>query len=82
MNIMIYLESKKYKIMLLQFTLKNRRIRKMCYSPEPGPYGWCGTCYNGELTPGKEGYCDYFTGIKISYFDFCLFINNLSFYFE
>ena len=49
----------------------------MCYSPDPGPYGWCGTCYKGELTAGEEGYCDYYTGIRFRYFEFCLFIHNL-----
>ena len=52
--------------------LKNRRMQKMCYSPDPGTYGWCGTCYNGELSPGEEGYCDYYTGIEIIYFELYL----------
>jgi hypothetical protein len=33
-----------------------------CYATDPGKYGWCGTCYNGELQPGDEGYCDKYQG--------------------
>ena len=32
----------------------------MCYSTNPGRYGWCGTCYEGNKNVGEEGYCDYF----------------------
>lgn len=36
-----------------------------CYSSVPTLYGWCGTCYHGELEPGQEGYCDkYFSGTE------------------
>ena len=59
-------------------TLKNRRMQKMCYSPDPGTYGWCGTCYDGELTPGEEGYCDYYTGIEIIYFE--LYLHQCCYY--
>ena len=29
-----------------------------CYRPDPGRRGWCGTCYQGNVQPGQEGYCD------------------------
>ena len=39
----------------------------MCYFNEAGSGpGWCGTCYEGNLRPGQEGYCDYYNG-KICY---------------
>ena len=41
-----------------------------CYFNEAGSGpGWCGTCYEGNLRPGQEGYCDYYHGTicNISY---------------
>ena len=64
MTIIMQCKTTKYKIMPTQFALQNRRLHKMCYSTDPGPYGWCGTCYDGELKPGAEGYCHTYQGKK------------------
>ena len=42
---------------------QGKLVTKLCYSTDPGPYGWCGTCYEGDLRPGEEGYCDYYHGL-------------------
>ena len=34
----------------------------LCYFNQAGSAGWCGTCYEGDLRPGQEGYCDYYNG--------------------
>ncbi|TRY62920.1 hypothetical protein TCAL_02031 [Tigriopus californicus] len=39
-----------------------RAERTTCYMPNDrtSRFGWCGTCYSGNLNPGQEGYCDKF----------------------
>jgi len=50
--------NKRYRI---RFKDKQGKLRaKLCYSTYPGRNGWCGTCYEGNLKPGHEGYCDYY----------------------
>ena len=47
-------------MVLFKLALKGQRDSKTCYDNQPGPSGWCGTCYEGNLEPGEEGYCDYY----------------------
>ena len=44
-------------------SIQRRPEKTMCYFNEAGSGpGWCGTCYEGNLRPGQEGYCDYYHG--------------------
>ena len=47
-------------------TSKGKESTALCYYNKAGPAGWCGTCYDGDLQPGEEGYCDYYNGKWIS----------------
>ena len=44
------------------YLIQGKADTKTCYWNEAGRNGWCGTCYEGELNPGQEGYCDYYNG--------------------
>ena len=48
-------------------TSKGKESTALCYYNKAGPAGWCGTCYDGDLQPGEEGYCDYYNGKWISF---------------
>lgn len=50
-----------YSIFLWDLNINRARVTT-CYSDQPTEHGWCGTCYNGELDPGEEGYCDRYHG--------------------
>ena len=52
-------------------------MTRTCYSTDPGPYGWCGTCYEEKLKPDQEGYCDYFGGCSILYLDLIFFVLHM-----
>lgn len=44
-------------------SIQRQPEKTMCYFNEAGSGpGWCGTCYEGHLRPGQEGYCDYYHG--------------------
>ena len=44
-------------------SIQRQPEKTMCYFNEAGSGpGWCGTCYEGDLRPGQEGYCDYYHG--------------------
>ena len=62
-HIIIESSSRIAKIFFDLFMVKQGKQRsKLCYSMDPGPNGWCGTCYEGDKKPGEEGYCDYYHG--------------------
>ena len=44
------------------FLLQGKEESALCYFNQAGSAGWCGTCYEGDLSPGQEGYCDYYNG--------------------
>ena len=46
-----------FSIYLWDKRIQSARVTT-CYSGEPSKHGWCGTCYNGDVQPGQEGYCD------------------------
>ena len=50
-----------YSIFLWDDEIHKARVTT-CYPAKSSRYGWCGTCYPDDLTPGQEGYCDKYHG--------------------
>ena len=65
-------KSRQFSIYLWDPKINNARVTT-CYSSESSEYGWCGTCYNGELQPGQEGYCDKYMSGEIVIFKLTIY---------
>ena len=49
--------SKVFSVFLWDLKVNKARVTT-CYPLLAYESGWCGTCYEGELKPGEEGFCD------------------------